>query len=543
MSSSVSPEEQDSSVSNFEDTSQPMPSGRRTRHRRKAASTTLFGPESFPLAATPSGLTPDQQRARRSSIQLPDRDGGHPSNTDSTCPEAHEEVEVEIETPTRKRTRRERPKSSVLNSLGGSSPLRQTLTPDANVSSDQNEITNARSTLESSQTSPDILEQAKRMRKRPNVTERSASEPVTPGRKLSAFQLDDDIAQMIKDGPQMNKGKDKENGSIYLYKVRPRGSEMWLLKIGRTQKHVKGRLGQIRGACGHLEIQEHSRAVARDVPFHGLAEKLIHMELGNYQHQWLCDCGTRHREYFLVSDDIAVRVFERWRDFCQEKPWDPNGKILPKWAQRLQNRARFNGEEREFDHHEFARRWSAFTAPMSFERFLSDAVRVWRLAYPNRWMIISLAELLTIVGTSRHSFWASIWTSIIIVLLLGDLVVTENMHATASISQLMEGGLQSFSLQQKPPEDTTVAETQSPATGSSPEYAPRQQDREEMATQLGGSSASASNRSQLDIRQATDGDNGDETSDFTDDNNDDDWITSFRSPASLNTDSTPQHSA
>lgn len=541
MSSSMSLEEQDPSESNFQETSQPIPSGRRTRNRRKAASTTRFGPESSPLAPTQSGLTPDQPRVRRSSIQFPAQDGGPPPSTDSTCPETPEEVDVEIETPTRKRTRKDRPKSSVLNSLGGSSPLRQTFTPDANVSSDQGEMAAARPPLESSYTSPDISERTRRKRQRPNVTERSASDPITPGRKLSTFQLDGDIAQMIKDGPTISKGKDKENGSIYFYKVRPRGSEVWLVKIGRTQKHAKERLNQIKGVCGHLEIEEHTKAVARDVPFHGLAEKLMHMELGNYQHQWRCKCGTRHREYFLVSEDIAVKVFERWRDFCLEKPWDDNGKILPKWAQRLHARARFNGEERDFDHHEFARRWTAFTTPKSFERFLSDAVRVWRLGYPNRWLIISLAELLTIVCISHHSFWASIWTTIIVILLLGDLVVTEHMHTTASIFQLMEGGLQSVSLRQKPSEDTTVAETESPAPENIPENTLRQQKRGELATQLRGSSTSASNESQIGMIQGMDGDNGDEFSDFTAD--EDDWITSFRSPASQDTNSTSQHSA
>lgn len=344
---------------------------------------------------------------------------------------------------------------------------------------------------------------------------------------------------MIKDGPTVGKGKDKENGSIYFYKVRPRGSEVWLVKIGRTQKHAKERLNQIKGVCGHLEIEEHTKAVARDVPFHGLAEKLMHMELGNYQHQWRCECGTRHREYFLVSDDIAVKVFERWRDFCLEKPWDDAGTILPKWAQRLHARARFNGEERDFDHHEFARRWTAFTTPKSFERFLSDAVRVWRLGYPNRWLIVSLAELLTIVCISHHSFWASIWTTIIVILLLGDLVVTEHMHTTASIFQVMEGGLQSVSLRQKPSEGTTVAGTESPAPENIPENTLRQQKRGEF--QLRGSSTSTSNESRIGMRQAMDGDNGDERSAFTDD--EDDWITSFRSPASQDTNSTSQHSA
>lgn len=363
------------------------------------------------------------------------------------------------------------------------------------------------------------------------------TEPVTPGKKLSGFQLDADIEQLIKDGPKRDKGKEKENGSIYLYRAKPRGSELWLLKIGRTQKHVKERLAQIKGACGHLEMEEHTKAVARDIPFHGFAEKLIHAELSNYQHQWLCDCGTRHREYFLVDEDIAVKVFERWRDFCQERPWARDGKILPKWARRLQNRAKFSGEDRDFDHQEFARRWTAFAAPMSFERFLSDAVHIWKLAFPNRWLIISLAELLTIVCTSRHTFWASTWTTIIVVLLLADLVVTENMHTTAHILRLMEGGLQSFSVRQRPPEDTAVVETEFPTPESSQDSAIRQEsDGEAVSEPREGNASAHTSQNQTYPRHAVNYESEDDLEGFTDD--EDDWIRDFRSPASPDTAST-----
>lgn len=356
------------------------------------------------------------------------------------------------------------------------------------------------------------------------MTERSASEPVTPGKKLflSGFQLDGDIAKLIEDGPKGEKSREK--GSIYFYKVKPRGSEVQLMKIGRTQNHPAKRLRQIIGTCRHVEMEEHAKAIARDVPFHGFAEKLIHTELSNYQHKFQCACRTKHTEYFQVSEDIAINVFERWRDFCQEKPWDENGKILRKWARRLRNRAKFSGSEtRDFDHHEFARPWDAFTYPTSFERFLSDAILVWELGFPNRWLIISLAELLTIVCISRHSFWTSTWTMVIVLFLLLDLIVTDNMHTTTHISQLMEGGLQSLLLQQTPPADKPVADFEEVVSGRSQENTPRQQISEEAPSQLGEDSA-LQNQNQAETRQATDGENGTRCLVFTDmgDNSDGD---------------------
>lgn len=442
-------------------------------------------------------------------------------------------MDVEIETPSRKPTRRARHKSSDLTKPGVPSPLRQTAAPDTDVATDQDDTGIVRPPFGSSYTLPKMHERTGRRLQRPHVTERSVSDPVTPAKKLSGFQLDGDIAQLIKDGPRKDKGKEKENGTIYFYRVKPRGSEMWLLKIGRTQKNAKNRLSQIKGACGHFEIEEHTKAVARDIPFHGFAEKLIHTELSNYQHQWLCGCGTRHREYFLVSEDIAVKVFERWRDFCQEKPWDHKGDILPKWAQRLQNRAKFDGKGRDFDHHEFSRRWTAFTAPMSFERFLSDAIRMWKLGFPKRWLIISLAELLTIVCISHHSFWASTWTTIIVILLLADLMVTENMHTTASIFQIMEGGLQSVSLRPQTPEHTKMAELESPALGDSPQSAPSQQRYGKVAAEPRGKSAAPYKQSEFDMRQAMDGNNSDDFQGFTDDEDDWDRDEDDRWPASL----------
>lgn len=357
------------------------------------------------------------------------------------------------------------------------------------------------------------------------MTERSASEPITTlGKKTtrSGFQLDGDIAQLIRDGPKGDKLREK--GSIYFFKFRPRGSEIILMKIGRTQNSTAKRLREIVGACQHIEREEHPRAVARDIPFHGFAEKLIQKELGNYQHRFQCFCGTKHKEYFQVSEDIAVKVFERWRDFCQEEPWDKNGKILPKWSRRLQNRTKFRGSDaREFDHYEFARPWDAFTTPTPFERVLSDVILVWELGFPNRWLIVSLAELLTIVCISRHSFWTSTWTTVIVIFLLLDLVVTENMHTTTHISQLMEGGLQSLLQQQTSPDNRPLAAADSEVVGTedSPESTPHHQNNEGALLETRDESSAAHHQDRVDTSRAMNGGNDAECRVFTDVG--DDW--------------------
>jgi hypothetical protein len=494
MSSNVSPNTRASNVSGSkEKTPQPASSGKPPKNRRKSATTTSFATASSPVVPTQSSLTPDHPRTRSSSIQFPARDSKTSLNAEWERPEETEDNNIEPETPTKKPGQRARLKSTESTDRGGPSSLVQTPGQAIVAFHNQSEIPSVRPTLMSSHTSPESHKRTRSGSQRPNIYERSASEPATPAenKKLSGLQLDGKIAHLINTGP--TKKKKRDPGSIYFFRVKPRNCDVTLMKIGRTQQDTSNRLNQIQGVCEHMEIDWHAKAVAQDIPFHGFAEDLIHMELRNYKYPWPtpCVCGTKkHHEYFQVSQDIAVRVFERWRDFCQEKPWDDNGKILRTWARRLQNRAKLSGSEAlDFDHHEFAKLWDAFTHPSSLERFLSDAILVWELGFPNRWQIICLAELLTIVCISRHSLWTSTWTTIIIFFLLLDLVVTDNMHTTTRISQFMEGGLQSSLIQHTPPRDKSVADSpEEVRSDSSPESTPRPQNNEEMPSESGDAS-------------------------------------------------------
>ncbi|GKT61562.1 hypothetical protein ColTof4_02802 [Colletotrichum tofieldiae] len=457
---------------------------------------------------TQSGLTPEQPRVRRSSIQFPALFSGQTPDTDVLRPrelEEPEETDCEMETPTKKPARRARAKSSELTGLAGPSPLRQAIVPGTDVVANQEEGRMPRPAFGQSHTSPEMQDETERRGQRQTVTERSRSDPAIRAKGLSGFQLDGDIAKLIKDGPKTV--KEREPGSIYLYKVKPRGSGLRLLKIGRTQNHPKDRGKKISRVCGHLEVDEHAKAVARSIPFHGFAEKLILLELKNYQHKWLCDCNTRHNEYFQVGEDIAVEVFERWRDFCEKKPWDPSGKILPAWDQRLKTRSGFDDPAQDFDHRKFARRWTAFTAPMPFEELSSDAIRVWNSGFPNRWKIVAVVELLTMACVSWHSSWTAAWCGIIAVLILIDELATENMFTTTRISRLMEGGFQSLVLWYRSLNDGNVVETEGPASETSPEKVPCQQSRREAVPGLWEESDCVSDEALVDVGDPMDSEN------------------------------------
>ncbi|GKT45371.1 uncharacterized protein ColSpa_05552 [Colletotrichum spaethianum] len=463
-------------------TSRRVPSGRVTRGRGKAAKAAQLGPESSPLMPTQTGLTPEQQpRARSSSIQLPPRAGETPPDADRFCPEGLEESDVEeVETPTKKPVRRTRAKPSASASLAGPSPLRRTVLAGSDVADNREETGAARPALGQSHTSPVTQDETERKGQRPVVAERSASDAVPSKKKLSGLQLDCDIANLINRGPPKEKQEDekKRDGCVYFYKVKPRGREVQLVKIGQTTRDREGRMKQHQAQCRHLEMVGHPQAVSDDFPLFSFAEKLIHKELHNYRYRWKCICGRNHKEYFQVSEDIAVEVFERWRDFCKKTPWDSNGNLLPEWRQRLKNRPPFGGSEGDFNHRQFALQWAIFTVPGAFENFWSDIIRSWKSGFPNRWQIVAMVECLTVVYLAPFSLWAGVWGLVVIFLVLVDKLGIENLHITKCISRLMEGGMQSWVLWLMSMKDEEVTETK----GLTPEVGPE----EETYQQLGG---------------------------------------------------------
>ncbi|KAF4928708.1 hypothetical protein CGCVW01_v001803 [Colletotrichum viniferum] len=288
--------------------------------------------------------------------------------------------------------------------------------------------------------------EAERLQQRPDLPDRGASDPVTPNPKYNSH-IDRDLRKLIRKGPS-TKSKERETGELYLLQVWSATADVELFKLGRTQADADTRRKQIKGGCKVKRIKENRRTASENVPFHGYAEKLAHTELVNFRYNWGCTCGTKHREYFDVSEDFAVEVFERWTDFCNQRPWTSDGKLLPAWEQRLNNKPLIRGGDRISDHRELAKHWGNYTSdsPTKMELVVSHAIRVWKDAFPERWQIVAIAELLTIICISPISFWVTMWAIVIGSLLLIDLVVTKNMHIFEWIEGHIIGGLQALKL-------------------------------------------------------------------------------------------------
>lgn len=137
------------------------------------------------------------------------------------------------------------------------------------------------------------------------------------------------------------------------------------VKIG-SALDVEQRVRSIQQKCG-LESLERVRDYG-DLPHHlyKKVEQLAHAELANFRRTLHCgQCRTSkgeetdHREWFEVSEEVVLRVVQRWRLFVLQEPYDDNGRILTHWSTMLkpENMRCQTILERDDDHDERDRRW------------------------------------------------------------------------------------------------------------------------------------------------------------------------------------------
>ncbi|KAF6801165.1 hypothetical protein CSOJ01_11940 [Colletotrichum sojae] len=450
------------------------------KRQNKAASKPQAGPQSSPLVPTSSGLSPQIATRRRASFQLPNHQIDLPAGRDSPISEATEQADVEIETPTRL-PRRVRPASAGQRGTGSRSSLQLSTSPNIDASSlEEEEVDVLPPLLRTSHTSPETQDDALRRRRRPGLTERPASDPITKP-KMTGSEIDRNIANIILNGPK-NLKKGGAEGSIYIFVTVPRGDgDVRLMKVGITGGEAGRRGSAIRGKCRHTEMREHPRAAARVIPCHAVAEKLVHAELENFRHHWLCKCNVRHREYFNAGDEVVLEVFSRWRDFCARRPWDEDGNLLPEWRERLRERLVFDDAREDYDHRKLAKQWRTFTTPLASERLLYEGARVWSRVWPRRWMVTTGCEFLFVFYTCPACLWTRGFAGMIFILCLLEFRES-NLFSDQLIKSVCNGGFQSITCwldfsegggQDKTPVHTTTPREATPreaaASGARPQ--------------------------------------------------------------------------
>lgn len=142
-------------------------------------------------------------------------------------------------------------------------------------------------------------------------------------------------------------------------------------------------------------------------------EQLALKELGNFLYEFKC-CGTKHREYLTVDEEVGHMVVERWARFCEEvRPYGEDFLLKAEWEFHLdrfkgRNHGRAKeGGERIDDHVGRGKRWEEFFRPRK-EDWFKHRAGVWKnKVRENGWQCWSLL-LAALLVRSTFSCWASL---------------------------------------------------------------------------------------------------------------------------------------
>ena len=131
--------------------------------------------------------------------------------------------------------------------------------------------------------------------------------------------LQQEIQEPIKRTVQAGR---RHHGRIYMYWVQ---GSFGLVKIGFTTRTVDKRLKEWRSQCKRTP---HSINLSRDyrdtLPLVRRLEYLIHTELRDKRvREPVCSgCRKPHKEWFVVSNELAKQVTQKWCDWMQQCPYE-----------------------------------------------------------------------------------------------------------------------------------------------------------------------------------------------------------------------------
>jgi hypothetical protein len=94
------------------------------------------------------------------------------------------------------------------------------------------------------------------------------------------------------------------------------------IKIGRSKDPQK-RIKRWKSKCGRDIKDVHTAIDLVKVPHVNRVEKLMDAELYISRRALKCTkCGTNHNEWFHTSQDLAVAIFDKWKDWILQSPYE-----------------------------------------------------------------------------------------------------------------------------------------------------------------------------------------------------------------------------
>lgn len=165
--------------------------------------------------------------------------------------------------------------------------------------------------------------------------------------------------------------KEKEKGIVYIFR-RP---DCVLIKIGYTKEEtIQKRMKGFERLCGYVPIVIHQESTehAKKV------EALVHRHLHKQRRQetliyGACNegkgCTVHHKEWFVVSDELAKSTVEAWVSWMNQKPYDANGCLKPVWTEHVKL---FNWNWRDGMWTE----WTSMTIPNDIGKVVKEVLDV-----------------------------------------------------------------------------------------------------------------------------------------------------------------------
>ncbi|KAG9252916.1 uncharacterized protein F5Z01DRAFT_624841 [Emericellopsis atlantica] len=195
--------------------------------------------------------------------------------------------------------------------------------------------------------------------------------------------------------------KKDEKGFNYVFSIHhaAKSGDMFF-KVGETKDSIQRRLQRIHSQCG-LVVKDITIPGQVPGPYYKKAEKLILAELAPYKHNFECDCGINHKEYFKgVSESHLIAVTWRWTRFCESEPWDAKGKLLPFWEARL-NQLEARSLPDIASSEDRAKKWKEFAcpSPRAYHWYNSKALFASAITRYQLWIGVFLSLFLNLAMT------------------------------------------------------------------------------------------------------------------------------------------------
>jgi hypothetical protein len=260
--------------------------------------------------------------------------------------------------------------------------------------------------------------------KRLNASAQTLTVPTTA--ELSPRVVDIKLRQKLREPLVFSEKK----GVLYI--IQHPDHPEWGFKIGVTaRENYNDRLDQHKNKCKFEPVVVY---ISQAIEHCDRAEKLVQIDLMDRCRYWRCrrgSCSTLHKEWYQVTQEVAIQTVERWRTFVNEQqPYDWRRKLTSLWGHLLENRTlQLSIHHSDIGHEERRSLWQPILSPPThFDYFhftrgvllrkwrfcLSLLLYVWSFSTAFFWQILTLIYGFISLVVFRNTFASSCFALVLV---------------------------------------------------------------------------------------------------------------------------------